>query len=490
MPSDRPRAHTRVTFAVLAAACTGYALLQSLATPVLPTLQTGLHTSQNAVTWVLTAYLLSASVWTPIVGRLGDMWGKERLLVVALAALVVGCAVSAVATSLPLMIAGRVIQGVGGGVLPLAFGIIRDEYPPEKVGGAVGVITAIIAAGSGVGLVIAGPIVKVLDYHWLFWFPAIMLIPATIAAKVFVPASPVRQPGRVSFSAAVLLSTWLVAVLIAVSEAPDWGWGSLRVIGLLLVGVVVAVVWIAVEVRSASPLIDMRMMRMPIVWSLNLVAFLFGFGMYAVMGFLPEFLQTDSSAGYGFGLSITHSGLLLLPQCALMFVVGVWSGPLAIRYGGRFVLMIGSVISIAPFFLLVFANDHQWEILIASSLLGAGFGLAYTAMSALIVGGVPPEQTGVASGMNANIRTIGGSIGAAVMSSIVTATVHHGSLPTAAGYDHGFAFLSIMAIAAAAAVLLVPASTRHLSRGEFKEAHPHPELGLVAAGTLVGDDPE
>jgi MFS family permease len=152
--------------------------------------------------------------------------------------------------------------------------------------------------------------------------------------------------------------------------------------------------------------------------------------------------------------------------------------------------MVGSVISISPFFLLVFANNHQWEILIASSLLGAGFGLAYTAMSALIVGGVPPEQTGVASGMNANIRTIGGSIGAAVMSSIITATVHDGSLPTAAGYDHGFAFLSIMAIGAAAAVLLVPASTRRLSRGEFKEAHPHPELGLVAAGTLVGDDPE
>jgi EmrB/QacA subfamily drug resistance transporter len=479
-----------VTFVVLAAACTGYALLQSLATPVLPTLQVGLHTSQNAVTWVLTAYLLSASVCTPIVGRLGDMWGKERLLVVALGALVVGCAVSALATSLPLMLLGRVVQGIGGGVLPLSFGIIRDEYPPEKVGGAVGVITAIIAAGSGVGLVIAGPIVKALDYHWLFWFPTMMLVAATVAAKIAVPPSPVRMPGRVNLPAAVLLSTWLVALLIAVSEAPEWGWGSSRVLGLILVGVALAAAWVAVELRSSAPLIDMRMMRLPIVWSLNLVAFLFGFGMYAVMGFLPEFLQTSSSAGYGFGLSVTGSGLLLLPQCAVMFVVGVWSGPLAIRYGGRAVLLVGSLISIVPFFLLVFANDHQWEILIASALLGGGFGLAFTAMSALIVGGVPPEQTGVASGMNANIRTIGGSIGAAVMSSIVTATVHNGSLPTAAGYDHGFAFLSVMAIAAAASVLLVPAGTRHISRGEFKQAHPHAELGLVAAGTLVGDDPE
>ncbi|HVV74555.1 MAG TPA: MFS transporter [Mycobacteriales bacterium] len=490
MPSDASRAHYRVTFVVLSIGCTGYALLQSLAMPVLPTLQHGLHTSQNAVTWVLTAYLLSASVFTPIVGRLGDMWGKERLLVVALGALVVGCAVSAVATSLPLMIVGRVIQGVGGGVLPLSFGIIRDEFPAEKVGGAVGVITAIIAAGSGVGLVIAGPIVNALDFHWLFWLAAIMLLGATVASKIAVPASPVRLPGRVNYGAAVLLSAWLVAVLVAVSEAPSWGWGSVRVIGLFALGAVLAAAWIVVELRARSPLIDMRMMRMPVVWTLNLVAFLFGFGMYAVMGFLPEFLQTNASAGYGFGLSVTGSGLLMLPQCAVMFVVGVWSGPLAIRYGGRFVLMVGSVISVAPFLLFVFANSHEWEIVIASGLLGAGFGLAYTAMSALIVAGVPAEQTGVASGMNANIRTIGGSIGAAVMSSIVTATAHHGSLPTAAGYDHGFAFLSVMGVAAAAAVLLVPASSRRLSLGEFEEALPHAELGLVAAGTLLGDDPE
>ncbi|HVT64169.1 MAG TPA: MFS transporter [Mycobacteriales bacterium] len=489
MPSDSSRAHYRATFAVLSVSCVGYALLQSLAMPVLPTLQADLHSSQNAVTWVLTAYLLSASVSTPIVGRLGDMWGKERLLVVALAALVVGCGVSAIATSLPLMIAGRVIQGIGGGVMPLAFGIIRDEFPAEKVGSAVGVITAIVAAGSGVGLVIAGPIVNAFGFHWLFWLPAIMLLGATVAAKVAVPASPVRLPGRVNVPAAVLLSAWLVAVLVAVSEAPAWGWGSGRVIGLFVIGAVLAVAWVGIEIRSSAPLIDMRMMRMPVVWSLNLVAFLFGFGMYAVMGFLPEFLQTSASAGYGFGLSVTGSGLLMLPQCAVMFVVGVWSGPLAIRYGGRFVLLIGSLVSIAPFSLLVFANNHQWEIVIVSGLLGGGFGLAFTAMSTLIVGGVPPEQTGVASGMNANIRTIGGSIGAAVMSSIVTATAHHGSLPTAAGYDHGFAFLAGMGVLAAASVLLVP-RPRRIDREEYKHALPHPELGLVAAGTLVGDDPE
>jgi EmrB/QacA subfamily drug resistance transporter len=490
MTAAQARTHRKATFAVLSAASIGYALLQSLVVPVLPTIEHGLHTSQNNVTWVLTAYLLSASIFTPIIGRFGDMWGKEKFLVVALVALLVGCVLSAVASSLLIMILGRVVQGVGGGVLPLAFGIIRDEYPEEEVAGAVGLIAAIIAAGSGLGLVLAGPIVDALDYHWLFWFPAIMLVFATVAAYVVIPPSPVRVPGKVNFLAAGLLSAWLVAVLIAVSEAPDWGWISTKVLGLIAVGIVLAVLWIMVELRSAQPLIDMRMMRLPVVWTLNLVAFMFGFGMYAVMGFVPEYLQTNPSAGYGFGLSVTHSGLLMLPLSAVMFFVGLYTGRLTIRFGGKLVMLVGSLISVVPFLLLVFAHNHQWEILLVTGLLGGGFGLAYSAMSALIVAGVPPEQTGVASGMNANIRTIGGSIGAAVMSSIITASAHHGSLPTESGYNHGFALLTVGAFAAAGAGMLVPSARRKLTKSELEHAMPHAELGLVAAGTLVGDESE
>src|SRR5580704_10078609 len=196
MTAGPPRAHYRATFTVLAAATAAYALLQSLVRPVLPTMQAGLHTSQNTVTWVLTAYLLSASIFTPIMGRLGDMWGKERLLVAALVALAAGSLLSALASSVAIMLVGRVIQGIGGGVLPLAFGIIRDEFPREKVAGAVGVIAALAAAGAGFGIVLAGPIVEALNYHWLFWIPAIMLAAATVAAKLIVPESPVRTAGR------------------------------------------------------------------------------------------------------------------------------------------------------------------------------------------------------------------------------------------------------------------------------------------------------
>jgi EmrB/QacA subfamily drug resistance transporter len=490
MTAGPPRSHYRATFTVLAAATAAYALLQSLVIPVLPTIQAGLHTSQNTVTWVLTAYLLSASIFTPIMGRLGDMWGKERMLVAALVALTLGSVLAALTGSIVIMIVARVIQGIGGGVLPLAFGIIRDEFPVEKVAGAVGVIAALAAAGAGLGIVLAGPIVEALNYHWLFWIPAIMLAVATVAAKLIVPESPVRTAGRVSWPAAVLLSGWLVALLVPISEAPDWGWGSARVLGLLAVAVVLAVGWVVVESRSAHPLIDMRMMRIPVVWTTNLVALLFGVGMYATFAFLPEFLQTPAAGGYGFGLSITLSGLILLPSSIAMFVVGIASGRLTSRFGAKTVLVTGALISIIPFVLLTFAHHTEWEILLAMVLQGVGFGMAYAAMSNLVVQGVPPEQTGVASGMNANIRTIGGSIGAAVMSSIVTSTTGLGGLPREAGYTHGFGLLTVATIAAALCAVLVPAAARALPSGGRAEEMPHAELGLLAAGTLAGDEPE
>jgi MFS family permease len=216
---------------------------------------------------VLTAYLLSASIFTPIMGRLGDMFGKKRLLVVALVALTVGSVLAALAGSIMVMIVARVIQGVGGGVLPLSFGIIRDEFPSEKVGGAVGVIAALAAAGAGLGIVLAGPIVKALNYHWLFWIPALALAAVGLLAVVVVPESAVRTPGRISWPGTILLSGWLVALILGISEAPTWGWGSAAVVGLIALAAVLCVAWVVVESRSTHPLIDMKMMRLRVTAS-------------------------------------------------------------------------------------------------------------------------------------------------------------------------------------------------------------------------------
>src|ERR1700744_4699046 len=228
MTAEPPRTRYWATFTVLAAAVAAFALVQSLGIPVLATIQAGPRTSPKHVPWVLTSYLLSASIFTPIMGRLGDMWGKERMLVVALIALTLGSVLAALTSSIVVMIVARVIQGIGGGVFPLSFGILRDEFPRAKVAGAVGVIAALAAAGAGLGIVLAGPIVQALNYHWLFWIPAIILGAATVAAKLIVPESPVRTAGRLNWPAAALLSGWLVALLVPISEAPSWGWGSAR----------------------------------------------------------------------------------------------------------------------------------------------------------------------------------------------------------------------------------------------------------------------
>ena len=271
------------------------------------------------------------------------------------------------------MIVGRVVQGIGGGLIPLAFGIIRDEFPQERVAGAVGLISALTAVGVGLGLVLAGPIVDNLSYRWLFWSPMALLAVATAAAFFVLPESPERVAGRVNWLAAGLLCGFLVALLLPISEAPVWGWGSPRVAGLLVLSAVLAAAWVAVERHAAQPLIDLRMMRIPVVWTAGLVALLLGVGMYAVFAFLPQMLQTPPSAGYGFGASITQSGLLLLPNCIASFIVGALCGRLTLRHGGRKLLVIGNAVGVIAFLMLVFARSQEWEIGIARDSYGSWF---------------------------------------------------------------------------------------------------------------------
>lgn len=469
-PLDR-RTDYRVTFLVLCVGVASFSLLQSMVNPVLPTIQAALGTDQATVTWVLTAYLVSASVFTPIIGRVGDKVGKERMLVVALAALAVGSLLAAIATSVGVLIAARVIQGIGGGVLPLTFGIVRDEFPREKVASAIGTAAALLAVGGGVGLVIAGPLVEALSYHWLFWIPMIMTTVAAVGAAIWVPESPERTPGKINVGTALLLSAWLVALLIAVSQGHHWGWTSPEVIGLFVAAAVLLPVWVIAEARSSQPLVDMQMMRIPTVWTVNLVALLFGIGMYSTFAFLPQFLQTPEIAGYGFGVSVTESGLLLLPQTIASFIGGVAAGRLAARYGSKALLFVGALLTAIGTFGLAFAHAEIWMVVVETTVLGLAFGLAFAAMSNLVVAAVPQSQTGVASGMNTNIRTVGGAIGSAVVATVVTASLQPSGLPHESGYTHGFLLLAITSTAAAVVAALVPVvrATTHVVPGPQEE---------------------
>jgi EmrB/QacA subfamily drug resistance transporter len=486
-----PRTSHRATFVVLAAGLTSYSLLQSLVIPVLPTIQRELGATQADVTWVLTANLLAASIATPILGRLGDMLGKKRVFVFVLIALGVGCLLSALATSLPLMLGGRVVQGIGGGVMPLAFGIVRDEFPDDRVPGGISGLASILAAAAGAGVVLAGPIEGALGVSGLFWLPLGVIAAAAVAAHLAIPESRVRTPGRINWVAALLLSGWLVTLLLGVSRAPEWGWGSSAVIGLLSATVVLAVLWVVVETRATHPLIDMRMMRLRGVWTANLVALLVGIGMYASFAFLPQFLQTPESAGYGFGASVTESGLIMLPQTAASFVLGLVSGRLGQRFGTRNVLLVGGLLAAAAFLMLAVAHEQRWQVFVATTLVGVGFGCAFASMATVIVSSVPQSQTGVASGMNANIRTIGGAVGSAVMATVVTAHASSGGLPAESGYTTGFGLLAAALLASGFAALLMPALRRDpVSHHEPATPTSHPQSALVAAGPVAGNGEE
>ncbi len=445
--------------AVLSLAGLAYAVLSSAVIPALPTIQHSLHTTETGVTWLLTGYLLSASVATSIIGRLGDMYGKERLLLYTLILLAVGTLIAAVATSLIVLVIARIIQGAGGGIFPLAFAITRDEFPRERVAGSIGLMSSILGVGAGFGIVTGALIVEHLDWHWLFWIPLATTVIAAVCTWRFIPESPIRVPGRVNWLAAALMTAGISIVLIAISEATVWGWGSTKTIGLILVGLAICAVWVAVEIRSSEPLIDMSMMRIRGVWTTNLAAFLLGGGMYSSFIVFPEFAQLPKSTGFGYGASVVVSGLYLLPSALGMGLLGTAAGAVSRRYGSKLALLAGSGVTGLAFAWMTVLNGHPYDMLISAALLGIGIGLAFSALGNLIVQAVPPHQTGVASGMNTVMRTLGGALGGQIAATFITNNTVHG-LPALTGFTESFVMATGFLVVCVLAGLLVPTMGR------------------------------
>jgi MFS family permease len=374
------------------------------------------------------------------------------------------------------MIVGRVIQGAGGGIFPLAFGIVRDEFPRDRVAGSIGLLSSILGVGGGVGIVVGGLIIEHLDYHWLYWLPLAFSVVAAFCTWRFIPESPVRVPGRVNWLAAGLMSAGFVCVLVAISETITWGWGSPKTLGLLAVGLLGCVAWIRVEVRSEEPLIDMAMMRVRGVWTTNLVAFLLGAGMYASFLVFPQFAQLPKSTGFGFGASVVTAGLYLLPAALLMSVLGTVAGRVARRFGSKLAVVVGSGVTAVAFGWLAVAHAHPYDMLISAALLGVGIGLAFSALGNLIVQAVPPEQTGVATGMNTVMRTLGGALGGQIVATFIANNVSRGQ-PTLTGFTSSFALEAAFLVVALIAATFVP-GTQHAQRSRVGD----PELAGQKAG--------
>jgi len=466
------RQNHNFTLAILILAGISIALQQTMVVPALPALQREFDTTTAWATWLLTGFLLSASVATPLLGRLGDQYGKERLLLISLLIFFVGSVAAIFAPNIALLIACRVLQGAGAAVFPLSFAIIKDEFPPEKVGVAVGSVSAVFAVGGGLGLVLSGVIMDSLSWHWLFVVGAVAVGIAAILVHLFVPESPIKSPSRVDFPGATLLSIGLVALLLALTEGESWGWGSGRVIGLFVVSALALVAWGYVETRVSDPMVDMRMLARRPVFFANLTGLIAGFAMFGSFVLVPNFVQIpERLAGYGFGASATTTGLYLVPAAVAGFLMGPLAGVLGRRWGSKWPLSIGMALAAVALAMLAEWHDEPWQVVAAMLVFGLGIPMTFAAMANVIVTSVRPTETGVATAMNTVMRTIGGVVGGHVGAAILTAkTIEGVGIPEESAFATAFWISFAGAAVGAGVALLITPRMRRAPAADVAEA--------------------
>ncbi len=457
MPLTPPRPHPTRTLLVLSLATATFALAMSSVIPALGELQRAYSTDTAGVAWIITGYLVMAAVSTPITGRLGDMFGKRRMLVISLSVFAVGSTLAALATTLEVVVAGRVIQGLAGGVFPLCFGIIRDEFPLPRVPFGIALVSTVAGVGSTFGFVGGGILAAEISYHWIFWSGTITALIAAVAAQLLVPESPVRRPGRVDFRGAAVLAVGLVLPLAGISRATTWGWTDPRVLGLVGAGALVLSTWARLQRRTAAPLADIAMLRSPPVLMTNIATFLVGFGMFGSFVLVPQLAGVPDSSGYGLGLTTTGAGLLLLPGSLASLLTGPIGGAIAMRVGARIPLILGGTLATVGLALLGFSHGSVTEVVVYTTILFSGIGFAFAAMPNLIIAAVPATQTGEATGFNALVRSAGSSVGSQVAASILAGSAVAGTtIPSDGGFTTAFLVSAGVAALATVAAIRVP----------------------------------
>ncbi|MFD8006995.1 MFS transporter [Streptomyces mirabilis] len=436
--------------AVLAFAGIVVSLMQTLVIPIVPELPKLLDASASNTAWAVTATLLAAAVATPVVGRLGDMFGKRRMLLVSIVLLISGSVVCALSESLIPMIAGRALQGLAAAVVPLGISIMRDVLPSERLAGSTALMSASLGVGGALGLPSAAFIADNFDWHILFWTSAALGAVALVLVLVLVPESKVRTGGRFDLLGSVGMAVGLVSLLLAVSKGADWGWGSATTLGLLAVAVVVLLTWGVYELRIAKPLVDLRTTARRQVLFTNLASVAFGFSMFAMSLVLPQLLQLPEQTGYGLGKSMMTVGLVLAPQGLVMMVMAPLSAAITRAKGPKATLMLGAVIVAAGYGLNIVLMSEVWHLILVSCIIGGGVGFAYGAMPALIMGAVPASETAAANSLNTLMRSIGTSFASAIAGVVLaqmTTDFGTAALPSENG------FKVVMAIGAGAALL-------------------------------------
>ncbi|MFE9863179.1 MFS transporter [Streptomyces sp. NPDC005506] len=423
-PLPDPRTHRAGggVVPVLAFAGITVAVMQTLLVPVIKDLPALLHTDPSNATWVLTATLLAGAVATPIMGRLGDLYGKRKMLLTSLAVMVIGSLICAFTDQLVVMIVGRALQGFAMGAIPLGIGIMRDELPREKLGSAMALMSSSIGVGGGLALPAAALVAQHADWHTLFFGAAGLGVLSMVLTVLAVPETSLRAPGRFDLPGALGLSLGLVCLLLPITKGSDWGWTSATTLGLIAASLLILVLWGLFELRSPAPLVDLRTSARREVLLTNLTSVMVGVAFYAVSLVLPQLLQLPVSTGYGLGQSMVVAGLCVAPLGLTMMFVAPLYARLSARRGPKVSLMLGMLIIAIGYGAGLGLMSAAWQTVMIAVVLGAGIGLAYSSLPALIIGAVDPSETGAANGLNTLMRSIGTSVSSAVIGMVLANT--------------------------------------------------------------------
>jgi MFS family permease len=425
-PATRSRPGLLV--ALLASSGIVVSLMQSAMVPLVPQLPRLVHASRADTIWAVTATLLAATVATPVAGRLGDMYGKRRVLLVSLGLLVTGALVIAWSNSLVPLVIGRALQGLAAGVIPLGISVMRDALPAERVGAATATMSSSLGIGAALGLPLAAFLDDHADWHVLFWLAGALGFVAIVLVASLVPESSQRTGGPFDLVGAVGLSAGSLCVLLAISKGTDWGWTSPAVLGLVGAALVVLPAWAWWELRANCPLVDLRTTARRQLMLTNLASAMLGFALYANTLALPQVLQLPRATGFGLGQSLQVVGLVLAPQGLVMMVVSPRSARLSAARGPRVTLMLGAALVALAYLTGIVMMSAIWQLVLVACLVGAGIGLAYGAMPMLVMAAVPRSETAAANGLNTLMRSLGGSVASAVIGVVLAhLTVRLGS---------------------------------------------------------------
>lgn len=438
------------------------ALAQSVLIPVLSILPADLDTSASNVSWLLTSTLLVAAITVPIMGRLGDMFGKRLMLLVAIGALVVGSLITSFTDHIGLLIAGRAIQGASAAAIPLGISLLAVVMPRERVGSSIALVSAMLGVGGSLGLPLAGFVAENADFHVLFWITSAAGIIAFIGILLIVPEAPGRSGGRVDLVGSVLLAGGLVALLLPLAQSSTWGWDDPRVAILLVTAAVLLLVFGWSQVRIEDPLVDLTALRRPPIVLTNLASILFGFALFASFIGTASYVEAPESSGYGFGSSLLVGGLAMLPGGIAMLLLSPVAAKLIALRGAPQTLALGATVVAAGFLMRIVVHDSLWQVILGATVVGAGTGIGYAAMPSLINTHTPAEEIGAANGLNTLFRSLGSSLASAIGGSILagsTVIVGTFAVPSLDAYQEIFALCGGAAVLAAVLVMLIPSLT-------------------------------